>query len=174
MKWIFGFFLLCMTLLAAGRELDLSGDFTGEAAQWFLHEYEGFQPPAKVSSFRENGTEREILSIRSVRGNLGALLLYRVYFPAVKGDSVQISLRVRGKGVGAVCLHFFTEEGKWNGPSRTHNIKLKDHWENVTVTLPVINGFAGRTRSFRICIGCGPHSEMEASDIKAVFQDAEK
>lgn len=168
------FSLLSLTSAAAFRELDLSGDFTGSNAGWALHGFEGFRPFAKLLAVKEDDGGKEFVQIRSVKGQLGALLFYKERFPAVMNDRVLITLRLRGKGIGAVCLHFFTKEGKWNGPSRTSNIKLKKHWENVTVTLPVIDGFAGKTHSFRICIGCGPRSEMDAAGIKAVFQKGKK
>lgn len=136
--------------------------------EWNLHSWSGFRPAAKLTLIPSGTGNGNILRISRVTSRYGMLLVNQTMFAGKSFDMVFLKVRMRGNGVAAFCLHLFTADKKWNGPSRTWNIPLTREWKTHSLQIPLTNGFAGKTNFFRICAGAGYHTEMEIMHIEAV------
>ena len=163
--------ILCAACMAASAaELTLDGAFrettdNGKPKNWVFHPWSGFQPFAEAAVTPNGDGNHNILTLRNVNAQYGAVIRTAKRQSGQSGDTVRISFRARGKGTGSVTLYFYTKAGAWNRTAESLKYKLTPEWNAQTFAFTIANGPFGETTEFDVCLGVDKGGELDISSL---------
>lgn len=178
MKWTKQLALGAMLIGSAAfadTDMPVDGDFKNvkadkTPASWMLNKWAGFQPDATLTVVTDG--DDNILKVTDVAGKRGTGFRTGKPMNAAAGDTVKISMEVRGTGKATACLYFFTAKNGWNQTSSLKQFALTDTWKEYEISIPVTDGKNGPTAKFDVVFGCTKGSTLDIKDIDVELEKA--
>ncbi|MBR7103964.1 MAG: family 16 glycosylhydrolase [Lentisphaeria bacterium] len=152
-----------LPLLQSG---EIHTDFSrpGDRQIWYLNKWKGYMPlpPLKYDE------KEQCLSVSDIKGEHGfGMACYRKHLPVTKGDKINVSFYVRGKGKLQTALQYFSN-GKWAGCGRTVTAELSSQWQNITISLDVTDPRSKGVDHAIVTFGALRGSRLQVRRISAI------
>ena len=165
---VFSAAALACSLFADVQSLKISFDklnHKGMCSSWVNHKGASFQPPPNVSIKKENG--KVVVHFSDIKGKNGFLWSTIGRFPAVCGDKVVVTAKVKGRGTFSFGIQTLDKNKRWTRSIRDSGITLTSEWKTVVADMPIHNAGRSETGFFLIDFNAVKGSELYITEIKA-------
>lgn len=166
-------FLIASLLVAgyfsySGDMLKINGEFNkvvkGVPAQWVVNKL----LPGEVKVEQVGGVNAVKLVAETKRIHIYS----KVRVPAVAGDKIKISAKIKGDGKAILGIYFYGKNGAWIGTNRYHEFAISAEWKVEQFVFELENYKAKKLASIRIVFGVGPNSTISIINLQAEKLDA--
>jgi len=167
--------LMFAAVLAAGivsaQEFNIKGDFAktdkaGIPVGWYNNVWGGYQPAPKYEVIAEG--ETKVLHVSEVKGKYGFSLSSSARQPAVAGDTIVVTARVKGTGRVTFGLQGFTDKFKWIAVMPSTSLPIEAEWKDVKVELKVVEvSKTQKVGAIMVTFGGTSQGELFISNLKA-------
>ena len=152
---------------ASAGMIDVGADFSGEGCMppgWEFRSHNKFKPDPVVELTGESDGCR-FLRITEIRGESGTAFGPKKMFPAKAGDTLEVSIVVRGKGVASVNFARHTAQGRWCWLMSARTVDLSSAWTRRSFDMPVEDSPAGETAQVQLWLGAKKGTELEIREM---------
>lgn len=132
--------------------------------QWDRLAWEGYKPYPNIT------TQDGVVSIDNVTSKHGFAMRCKKYFAAKSGDRVVLNATVKGKGKMTLNIQCFsvnktTGKDSWTGiPSVKDMVEIPSDWENVQLSVPVVDRPQGMTSKIMVTFSIGKGQTLQLKD----------
>ncbi len=132
--------------------------------QWDRLAWEGYKPYPNIT------TQDGVVSIENVTSKHGFAMRCKKYFAAKSGDRVVLNATVKGKGKMTLNIQCFsvnktTGKDVWTGiPSVKDMVEIPSDWENVQLSVPVVDRPQGMTSKIMVTFSIGKGQTLQLKD----------
>ena len=156
------------TLMAEKQSLDIGFEklnHKGMCTAWVNHKGAAFQPAPKVAITKENG--KNVIHFSEIKGKSGFSWATRGRFPAVSGDRVVVTAKVKGSGKFTFGIQTLDGNRRWTNSRKHDPVTLTPNWQQVVMDFQIYNTHLKKTSFILLDFYAVKDSELYITDVKA-------
>ena len=172
-KYVLALFAAAIALASQADPFEVNGKFekinkkTGRPVSWNFNAWNNYKPHPKVEVITAEG-ESATMHIFDIQGKRGTELYFAKPQPALPGDTITITAKIKGKGTVTFGIQLRDEKNNYLGYiKKGGSKKLTEEWQEVKVSFKVVNATKGPTKNIYITFGCNSGNEIFIKDLVA-------